>query len=239
MDNRTLKTQEHPASITLGNIALEGSLFSPPRARGVVIFAHGSGSSRFSPRNREVAEVLTSAGFAALLFDLLTDTEEVAEQEGGMLRFDIALLAERLVAATQWVVENRPTHGLDIGYFGASTGAAAALVAAAGLPDLVKAVVSRGGRPDLAGHALARVRASTLLIVGGNDHPVIEMNREALDQLQCTKRMEIVPGASHLFEEPGRLEQVGELARDWFERYLAGEPKEMRFHEAAAPSGRL
>ena len=239
MDDRTLNQQEHPVSITLNDVVLEGTLFSPPRARGIVIFAHGSGSSRFSPRNRAVAEVLTGAGFAALLFDLLTETEEIAEQEGGMLRFDITLLAERLVAATQWVVQNRPTHGLDIGYFGASTGAAAALVAAAGLPDRVKCVVSRGGRPDLAGHALTRVRAATLLIVGGNDYPVIEMNRDALDQLQCTKRMEIVPGASHLFEEPGTLEQVGRLAREWFEQHLAGEMREMKFHQAAAPSGRL
>ena len=225
--------------IPIGGISLEGDLTIPEGATRIVLFAHGSGSSRFSPRNRAVAETLTGAGFAALLFDLLTETEETAEQTGGMLRFDITLLAERLVAATQWVAENPATHGLPIGYFGASTGAAAALVAAAGLPDLIKAVVSRGGRPDLAGHALTRVRAPTLLLVGGNDHAVIEMNRTALDQLRCSKHLEIVPGASHLFEEPGALEDVGRHARDWFERHLAGEPKEMHFHEAAAPGGRL
>jgi putative phosphoribosyl transferase len=230
---------ERGVSITLGDVALAGNLYAPAQARGMVIFAHGSGSSRFSPRNRAVADVLTAAGFATLLFDLLTAPEEDAEMAGGMLRFDIALLAERLVAATQWVVANDETRGLHIGYFGASTGAAAALVAAAGLPDLIKAVVSRGGRPDLAGSALARVRAPTLLIVGGEDYPVIDMNREALDQLTCKKEMRIVPGATHLFEEPGTLEEVARYARDWFEDNLAGTPKEMRFHHTEAPGGRL
>lgn len=234
-----LAPNEHPASIPLDRMVLEGSLFAPERARGIVLFAHGSGSSRMSPRNRAVAQSLSAAGFAALLFDLLSEAEEVAERETGALRFDIALLAERLMAGTDWVQQNPVTAGLPIGYFGASTGAAAALVAAAGLPDVVRAVVSRGGRPDLAGDALPEVRAPTLLIVGGNDYPVIDMNEAALALLGGKKQMEIVPGATHLFEEPGTLEHVARLARDWFERHLAAEPKQMVFHRADAPSGRL
>ncbi len=238
-DSDHLAPNEHPASIPLERMVLQGSLFAPERARGIVLFAHGSGSSRMSPRNRAVAQTLTGAGFAALLFDLLSEAEELAERDTGVLRFDIALLAERLMAATDWVQQNPVTAGLPIGYFGASTGAAAALVAAAALPEVVRAVVSRGGRPDLAGDALPKVRTPTLLIVGGNDAPVIEMNRAALALIGGKKRLQIVPGATHLFEEPGTLEQVAELARDWFEQNLAAEPKQMVFHHADAPSGRL
>jgi dienelactone hydrolase len=207
-------------SIPIGEIALEGDLNIPPRAIGVVVFAHGSGSSRFSSRNRFVASVLEQAGLATLLMDLLTRDEEVVDQLTAHLRFDIELLAERLVAATDWLTGQVDTSRLPIGYFGASTGAAAALVAAAERPEVVKAIVSRGGRPDLAGPALSRVRAPTLLIVGSRDELVIELNRVALKELRSEKRLEIVPGATHLFEEPGTLEEVGRLARDWFVRYL-------------------
>jgi dienelactone hydrolase len=207
-------------SIPIGEIALEGDLNIPPRAIGVVVFAHGSGSSRFSSRNRFVASVLEQAGLATLLMDLLTRDEEVVDQLTAHLRFDIELLAERLVAATDWLTGQVDTNQLPIGYFGASTGAAAALVAAAERPEVVKAIVSRGGRPDLAGPALSRVRAPTLLIVGSRDELVIELNRVALKELRSEKRLEIVPGATHLFEEPGTLEEVGRLARDWFVRYL-------------------
>ncbi len=238
-DSDHLAPNEHPASIPLERMVLDGSLFAPERARGIVLFAHGSGSSRMSPRNRSVAQTLTQAGFAALLFDLLSEAEEMAERETGVLRFDIALLAERLMAATDWVQQNPVTAGLPIGYFGASTGAAAALVAASALPEAIRAVVSRGGRPDLAGDALPGVRAATLLIVGGSDAPVIDMNKAALALLGGKKRLEIIPGATHLFEEPGKLEQVAQLARDWFEQNLAAEPKQMVFHHADAPSGRL
>jgi len=185
-----------------------------------VLFAHGSGSSRHSPRNRYVARALNEAKLATLLIDLLTVDEEVVDMRTAQFRFDIELLAERLVDATNWVAQFPDTMHLQIGYFGASTGAAGALVAAAVRSDLVGAVVSRGGRPDLAGAALPHVRAPTLLIVGGNDGQVIELNRTALAQLRCEKRLVIVPGASHLFEEPGALDEVARLARDWFERHL-------------------
>jgi dienelactone hydrolase len=185
----------------------------------MVLFAHGSGSSRHSPRNRYVAQVLQQAGFATLLIDLLTEAEEAIDRQTGHLRFDIALLANRLLGATDWLRDHPPTRHLHLGYFGASTGSAAALSAAAERPELVKAVVSRGGRPDLAAPALARVRAPTLLIVGAEDEPVIEMNREAMTRL-TEKKLEIIPGATHLFEEPGTLEEVARLACDWFERYL-------------------
>jgi pimeloyl-ACP methyl ester carboxylesterase len=208
-------------SIPIGEVALEGDLNIPPRAMGVVVFAHGSGSSRFSSRNRSVASALEQAGLATLLMDLLTREEEVVDQLTAHLRFDIELLAERLMAATDWLAELEDTKHLPIGYFGASTGAAAALVAAADRPDVVRAIVSRGGRPDLAGPALSRVRAPTLLIVGSRDELVIELNRAALKELRGEKRLEIVPGATHLFEEPGALEEVARLARDWFVRYLA------------------
>jgi dienelactone hydrolase len=199
---------------------LSGDLVIPERAAGVVLFAHGSGSSRHSPRNRYVASVLQQAGFATLLLDLLTAAEEQVDLDTGDLRFDIELLAKRLLGATDWLQRAQATRGLSIGYFGASTGAGAALVAAAERPDAIGAVVSRGGRPDLAGPALPRVEMPTLLIVGGNDQQVVELNRRALAELRCEKRLSIVPGATHLFEEPGTLEEVSKLARNWFLEHL-------------------
>lgn len=207
--------------IVAGGNALEGNLIIPEAAKGIVLFAHGSGSSRFSSRNRHVAEALREGNLATLLIDLLTQDEELVDTRTAHLRFDIGLLADRLVAATQWLAQNPATAALKVGLFGASTGGAAALVAAARLPDRITAVVSRGGRPDLAGPALTHVTAPTLLIVGGNDGPVIGMNREAYDQMTAHREMKIVPGAGHLFEEPGALEEVARLARAWFERYLA------------------
>jgi putative phosphoribosyl transferase len=200
---------------------MDGDLTVPDDPTGIVLFAHGSGSSRHSPRNRRVASELNDAGLATLLMDLLTPEEEQADARTGHLRFDIGLLAARLAAATDWLTTQDDARRLRVGYFGASTGGGAALVAAAQRPQLVGAVVSRGGRPDLAGAALARVRAPTLLIVGGRDSPVIEMNRDALAELRCEKRLEIVAGATHLFEEPGALDDVAGLARTWFELYLA------------------
>lgn len=193
---------------------LDGDLSMPGDARGIVVFAHGSGSSRHSPRNRQVAATLQQAGLATLLMDLLTPDEEQVDLRTRALRFDIGLLAERLIAATDWLGSRPDVRGLAVGYFGASTGAACALVAAAERP--AAAVVSRGGRPDLAGDALAHVRAPTLLIVGGHDEPVIDLNRQAMAQMSAETQLEIVPGASHLFSEPGALEQVAELATDWF-----------------------
>jgi dienelactone hydrolase len=213
---------EQLVQVPVGAVTLDGNLGVPAGARGIVLFAHGSGSSRHSPRNRYVAGVLREAGFATLLMDLLTADEETIDLRTQRLRFDISLLADRLVGATDWLAQNPETRDLTIGYFGASTGAAAALVAAAQRPDAVGAIVSRGGRPDLAGAALAHVRAPTLLIVGGNDIPVIGMNQEAMAQLHVETKLEIVPGATHLFEEPGALEEVARLAREWFERYLSG-----------------
>jgi dienelactone hydrolase len=211
---------ERLVHVEAGPVTLEGNLGLPETALGVVVFAHGSGSSRHSPRNRYVAEALQAGGLGTLLLDLLTPEEEAVDVRTGHLRFDIGLLAERLVGATEWLARQGDTRELRVGYFGASTGGGAALVAAAARPDAVGAVVSRGGRPDLAGSALARVRAPTLLIVGGDDVPVIAMNQAALGELACEKRLTIVPGATHLFEEPGALEQVARLAREWFQRYL-------------------
>jgi dienelactone hydrolase len=211
---------EHSVRIAAGPVSLAGDLVLPARADGLVLFAHGSGSSRKSPRNRYVAGVLQEAGFATLLMDLLTLDEEHAERAGARRRFDIDLLAGRLTGATDWVTAHPDTSGLPIGYFGASTGAAAALVAAAQRPGSIQAVVSRGGRPDLAGAALPRVTAPTLLIVGSLDDVVIDLNRAALARLTVDARLEIVPGATHLFEEPGTLEEVARLARDWFRRHL-------------------
>jgi putative phosphoribosyl transferase len=219
--DRPGKSHERCVHVTAGAVTLEGDLSVPQGARGLVLFAHGSGSSRLSPRNRYVARLLNEAKLATLLVDLLTAEEEAIDLRTAHLRFDIRLLADRLVGATDWLTQHPETRGLGLGYFGASTGAAAALVAAAERPDLVGAVVSRGGRPDLAGPALALVRAATLLIVGGNDFAVIELNREALARLPCEKRLAIIPGATHLFEEPGALEEVARLAREWFERHLA------------------
>ena len=212
--------EERLVRVAAGSVTLEGNLTLPEGAAGIVLFAHGSGSSRHSPRNRYVARLLNQAKLATLLVDLLTSDEEAIDMRTAQLRFDIGLLAERLVAVTDWLTQYRDTRHLRVSYFGASTGAAAALVAAAERPDVVGAVVSRGGRPDLAGPALPRVRAPTLLIVGGNDFQVIELNRAALAQLRCEKQLVIVPGATHLFEEPGTLDEVARLAREWFERHL-------------------
>jgi dienelactone hydrolase len=207
-------------SISAGGVLLEGNLDVPVAARGVVVFAHGSGSSRHSRRNQFVAQRLREAGLGTLLMDLLTLREEEEDARTARLRFDMGLLAQRLVAATDWVGEDPHLNQRPVGYFGASSGAGAALVAAAERPRAIKAVVSRGGRPDLAGEALAKVQAPTLLIVGSLDTAVIAVNRQAYEELQSVKRLEIVPGASHLFEEPGTLEVVARLAADWFARYL-------------------
>jgi dienelactone hydrolase len=216
---------EQPVQVRAGSVVLQGNLGLPEGASGVVLFAHGSGSGRHSPRNRFVAAKLREAGLGTLLIDLLSEAEEVEDHYTGHLRFDIGLLAERLVGATDWLAQDRRTASLRLGYFGASTGGGAALVAAARRPA-VGAVVSRGGRPDLAGAALPLVRAPTLLIVGGDDEPVIGLNESALARLGApVKQLVIVPGASHLFEEPGKLEEVARLAADWFTRYLsAGRP---------------
>jgi dienelactone hydrolase len=214
--------QEAIVGVGAGPVTLEGNLNLPDGALGVVLFAHGSGSSRHSPRNRYVAAVLQQAGLATLLVDLLTPEEEAVDLRTAHLRFDIELLAERLVGATDWLARQPETQNLRVGYFGASTGGGAALVAAAQRPERVDAVVSRGGRPDLAGAALPHVKAPTLLLVGGHDYPVIEMNRAALEQLRTEKCLEVVPGATHLFEEPGALEEVARLARDWFVGHLTG-----------------
>lgn len=206
--------------IPSGNVKLEGELKVPKGATGIVLFAHGSGSSRHSPRNQYVAQVIRAAGVGTLLFDLLTKEEEAIDAYTGELRFDIAFLGRRLVDATNWVTSQPATQHLRIGYFGSSTGAAAALIAAVELSSVVAAVVSRGGRPDLAGNALPRVNAPTLLIVGGNDEVVIQLNEEARAKLSCEKELRIVPGATHLFEEPGTLEQVARLASDWLQSKL-------------------
>jgi pimeloyl-ACP methyl ester carboxylesterase len=207
--------------VEAGGVELEGNLIVPYAAQGLVLFAHGSGSSRFSSRNRYVAKVLREGGLGTLLIDLLTPREEALDERTRHLRFDIEMLADRLIGTAKWLAARGETGSLALGLFGASTGGGAALVAAAREPGLVSAVVSRGGRPDLAGDALPRVQAPTLLIVGGDDVPVIAMNREAYDRMTAVRRMEIVPGASHLFEEPGTLEVVARQARDWLARYLS------------------
>jgi len=206
--------------VPAGSVSLEGNLLIPGRAAGVVLFAHGSGSSRFSSRNRYVAQVLREGGMGTLLLDLLTQEEELVDTRTAHLRFDIELLADRLVAAAQWLAREKTTERLKVGLFGASTGAGAALVAAARLPDRISAIVSRGGRPDLAGAALPNVKAPTLLIVGGEDKPVIQMNQQAYEKMTAPRELVIVPGATHLFEESGALEAAARLARDWFQRYL-------------------
>lgn len=222
-------------TIPAGDVNLAGDFVMPPDAKGIVLFVHGSDSSRHSSRNKYVARVLQQAGIATLLFDLLTEEEEAIDIRTRHLRFDIELLSRRLVQVTQWIRRQQqhrqlqhsaqaghsPQGQLKIGYFGASTGGAAALVAAAELGNAVSAVVSRGGRPDLAGSALPQVLAPTLLLVGGWDTPVIEMNRDAFEQLHCEKAMKIIPGASHLFEEPGKLEEVARLSAEWFVQHLS------------------
>jgi putative phosphoribosyl transferase len=212
--------EDRPVRIPAGPVTLEGELGLPNGAQGIVLFAHGSGSSRHSPRNRFVAGILRGAPLATLLTDLLTPSEEAADAATGHYRFNIDLLGARLVAITDWLLDHPDTGGLAIGYFGASTGAAASLVAAAQRPAAIGAIVSRGGRPDLAGPTLPKVTAPTLLIVGGNDAPILDLNKEALEALQAEKALVIVPGATHLFEEPGALDEVARLAREWFGRHL-------------------
>jgi len=219
-------SNERPVSIGLVKATLEGNLAVPPHPCGIVLFAHGSGSSRHSPRNRFVADTLQSHGIATLLMDLLTASEEEIDQRTSQLRFNIRLLAKRLAGATTWTLRQPDLRGLSVGYFGASTGAAAALVAAAQLSGTVSAVVSRGGRPDLAGDALGSVGAPTLLIVGGYDGPVIDLNEQALAELGCSeKKLVVISGATHLFEEPGALEEVARVASDWFSLHFVSKSK--------------
>ena len=206
--------------VPIGDQTLPGDLGIPADAHGIVLFAHGSGSSRHSPRNQHVARALERRALATLLIDLLTPAEEVVDDRTAEYRFDIEMLAKRLVVIIDWLRQRKETASLPIGLFGASTGGGAALMAAAERPQEVAAVVSRGGRPDLAGAALAKVATPTLLIVGGHDAPVIQMNRDAMGQMRAEVKLEIVPGATHLFEEPGTLERVAELAGNWFARYL-------------------
>ncbi|HLW64526.1 MAG TPA: dienelactone hydrolase family protein [Gemmataceae bacterium] len=216
-----VEVDEQPIQIQADGVLLDGDLAIPHAAHGVILFAHGSGSSRHSPRNRFVASELHQAGFATLLFDLLTEEEEEVDQVTAHLRFNIGFLAERLVFAADWLTQDRRTASLPTGLFGASTGAAAALLAAVDRPQHVRAVVSRGGRPDLAGKALPAVKAPTLLIVGGDDDLVIGLNEKALARLGSpVKHLVIVPGATHLFEEPGKLDEVAHLAADWFTKHL-------------------
>jgi len=217
----TPQIHEHAIDIPLAKVTLKGDLAVPAGATGIVIFAHGSGSSRLSPRNRQVAKLLEQANLGTLLFDLLTPEEEAEEQHTRHLRFDICLLTRRLVCTTNWLGKQESFAQMKVGYFGASTGGGAAIVAAAELGQRISAVVSRGGRPDLAGDALPLNAVPTLLIVGGNDVQVIALNREALGKMKPgVATMQIVPGATHLFDEPGTLDQAAELARDWFVRYL-------------------
>ena len=222
----TTRLQSATVAIPVRGATLTGDLAIPEAPNGIVVFAHGSGSSRLSPRNRQVAATLQASHFATLLFDLLTPSEEAIDARTGALRFDIDLLAARLADVTDWLTSSYETRGLDLGYFGASTGAAAALVAAALRPNIVRAVVSRGGRPDLAGPFLPMVYAPTLLIVGANDRAVIGLNEAALRNMtSATAQLSIVPRATHLFEEPGALQAVARLARKWFENNMRGEPK--------------
>ena len=215
-----MSTVQTAVRMPAAGVLIDGDLRVPERAAGLVVFAHGSGSSRFSRRNRQVAESLEARGFATLLLDLLTPQEEAVDVRTREFRFDIERLGHRVVAAVDWVDTHLETSGLPVCCFGASTGAAAALIAAAERPDRVQAVVSRGGRPDLAGDALALVRAPTLLIVGGDDEPVIELNRDAMQRMTAVTRLAIVPGATHLFEEPGTLEEVCRLAAAWCAQHL-------------------
>lgn len=218
--NQTSASVKGEITVQAGDVELDGNLVVPENAHGLVVFVHGSGSSRFSPRNRYVAEFFNEGGLATLLFDLLTAEEHEIDRITQELRFNIDLLSQRLIATVDWLGAQVDTKALRIGLFGASTGAAAALITAAERPDSVAAVVSRGGRPDLAGRALPGVEASTLLIVGGFDSAVLQMNREASQQMQIKPHLEIVPGATHLFEEPGTLDEVARLAREWFQEHI-------------------
>ena len=219
---------EQSLEIPVAGVTLQADLVVPDRTAGLVVFAHGSGSGRHSSRNRYVARELQEAGLATALADLLTPDEELADARGGQFRFDIGRLSVRVIALTDWLLRHDASAGLRVGLFGASTGAAAALVAAAARPSTVDAVVSRGGRPDLTGEFLRLVFQPTLLIVGGNDPTVIEVNRKATELLPGTTRLDIVPGATHLFEEAGAMEQVSQLARDWFIQHLGIEPHHQR-----------
>ncbi|NGX41925.1 MAG: putative phosphoribosyl transferase [Chlamydiae bacterium] len=216
-----MKTTDSLVNVEAGPVTLEGFLAIPENATAIVVFVHGSGSSRHSPRNQAVARTFNEYGLATLLFDLLTAEEEVIDLETRHLRFDIPMLAERVVGTVKWLTEFESTQKMKIGLIGSSTGAAAALVAAAELGEAIGSVVSRGGRPDLAGADLPQVRAPTLLVVGGYDYQVIELNEQAYAQLQCEKKLEIVPHATHLFEESGTLEQAAHLARSWFVQHLS------------------
>ncbi|MCE9671683.1 hydrolase [Myxococcus stipitatus] len=228
MTHDMLDTEVREVMLHAGRVRLGGGLAIPEGARGLVVFAHGSGSSRFSPRNRAVARALRAAGLGTLLFDLLGEEEEALDADTGALRFDIPFLARRLVTVAEWARLLPEARRLPLGFFGSSTGAAAALVASALQPGLVQAVVSRGGRPDLAGPALARVRVPTLLLVGGRDEEVLALNEDALEELGGVRELIVVPGATHLFEEPGALEDVARRAADWFTRYLAEDRTEAR-----------
>jgi len=215
-----IDTSQKAVQIPSGSVLFHGDLQIPPGSQGVVLFAHGSGSSRLSPRNRFVADVFNRSHLGTLLFDLLTREEEAVDIYTRHLRFDIDMLARRLTDAAKWISDQEETRGMRVGLFGASTGAAAALMAAAELGSRISAVVSRGGRPDLAGDTLPEVTAPTLLIVGGLDDAVIELNEKAFRQLRCEREMKIIPGATHLFEEPGKLEAVADIAAEWFQRHL-------------------
>jgi len=217
---KAVTEEKTSVKIPADGVTINGNLAVPRGAKGIVLFAHGSGSSRFSPRNTRVANEINAAGMGTLLIDLLTSEEEEIDEATGQFRFDIDLLSKRLRAATQWLKKNLATKNLAVGYFGASTGAAAALIAAAKLPDGIKSVVSRGGRPDLASEYLGKVTAPTLFIVGGRDTEVIELNRQAMERIRSEKKLEIVPGATHLFEESGALEEVARLAIDWFSKHF-------------------
>jgi putative phosphoribosyl transferase len=229
MNSTSKQHEELLVQVPAGSVVLEGNLTVPANTIGIVLFAHGSGSSRHSPRNRYVAETLQAVGLATLLLDLLTAEEEAVDRHTRKLRFDIGLLCDRLLSAIDWLSQNPVTHNLKIGCFGASTGAAGALMAAAERPERVHAIVSRGGRPDLAGAVLDRVQAPTLLIVGEHDPIVIDLNQQAMAQLLCEKQLELIPKATHLFEEPGALSEVAQLAGHWFQCHLLP-PKELGAH---------
>lgn len=211
---------EHPLIIPCDKVKLDGILHIPKDSKGLVLFVHGSGSSRFSIRNQHVARILNNAKLATLLFDLLTPEEDAIDARTAELRFDIEFLASRLLTVTQWCAKQLVTHDFTIGYFGASTGGGAALVAAAKEPSIIKAVVSRGGRPDLAGESLSHVEAPTLLTIGGEDTQVIKLNEDAFSKMHCIKQLEIIPNATHLFEEPGTLDSVAQLSKEWFLKFL-------------------